>query len=100
MANLTGKRSCSDMTIQEMARVLDRLNGRVGRPVGLPSDHDDKARLRAKIRRQLEALQLPERYAHGIARKMHGHGLDACTAGELTKVIAALHYHQKRQARA
>jgi len=93
---VTGKTSCRDMDLRELGWVLDRLNGRPAHLAVLPSDAEDRARQLGKIQAQLDALELPERYAEGIARKMFNQGLSACTPAQLGRVIAALWYHQRR----
>ena len=96
MQAITGKRSCADMNLKELAAILDRLNGRRGRMMLLPSDADDRQRLIGKITRQLTQANLPDAYADGIAKKMFGQPIKACKLDQLRKVIAALNYHLKR----
>lgn len=95
---LTGHASCSEMSEQDLERVLDHLRGvgfRPRRPVS-----DDRASLVRKVYALLGGR--PVAYAEGILRHMYGerapHHLEWATPTQLRKVVAALEYDRRRHA--
>jgi phage gp16-like protein len=100
---LTGLRHVSEMDHSQRAKVvrhLQRRGAKIGRPAASrPAAGRDA--LLGKIAAQLNAAQLPEVYAEGIAKRMFGvERLAFCTPEMLRKIVAALAYRQAATARA
>ena len=110
----TGKNSLSEMSVSELTRVLDRLNGGAAPATPRRSEWafvfrlpEDRQRLARKLYRLAErigprqspALQVATKaYVEGIARQMVGAEtvLEFCSAELLHKVVQALEIHLKR----
>lgn len=96
---LTGHATCSEMTEQELERVLDHL-----RRAGFRPRRPQPATDRAPLVRKVYALlgDRPVAYAEGILRHMYGehapHHLEWATPTQLRKVVAALEYDRRRHA--
>ena len=95
---LTGHASCSEMTEQDLERIVDHLR-RAGFRPRRPVSED-----RAPLVRKVYALlgDRPVAYAEGILRHMYGeaapHHLEWATPTQLRKVVAALEYDRRRHA--
>lgn len=97
--------SARDLTHVNRQAVLQHLrhlgwrptNIHKGKPTKPPAS---KQALIGKIEAQLSAMKLPWSYAHSIAQRMFN--LDSCSfcdPRQLHKIVAALAYRQKNQAR-
>lgn len=109
---LTGKPSLADMSLPELSRVLDHLNGREQEPTGddwtftfrLAADRKPHAKKIYRLAQRLGALQNPPRpvaskeYVEGIATRMRGcqTRLEFCDADQLHQIVQALEVHLKR----
>ncbi len=102
----TGKSSSADLTGNERARVLLALVHAGWKPKDAktngrpPMVAANSTSLIHKIEAQLTSQKRPWAYAHGIAQRMFKlEKVEHCNPDQLRKVIAALAYDQKRQAR-
>ena len=106
LAQATGKRSCKDMTDNELAAVLNLLQqkgfGADGGAKGYqrtPLHFAEQGAMMRKIGALLAQIGKSWAYAHGIARKMFGvETVQRCDAEQMRKVLAALNYQARREA--
>lgn len=92
---VTGRESCRDMTVDDLHRLLDALNGRA-------RAGEDRRPLLSKLGAICRALDLPwPEYVMGISRQMFGPRAPARvewhTPEQLRKLVAALAIHQARR---
>lgn len=98
---VTGKRSCKDLGVVELMRVLDEM-GRLGfRPTGSkgrrPRVAGHRRRVLAKIEAVLGDLGLGWRYAEALARRMFGQSVIEWLSDEqLMGLMQALVVYQRR----
>lgn len=106
LVQATGKRSCKDMTDNELAAVLNLLQqkgfgadaGAKGYQHTLLHFAEHGAMMR-KIGALLTQMGKSWAYAHGIARKMFGvETVQRCDGEQMRKVLAALNYQARREA--
>ena len=90
----TGKRSASELSAPERARVLARF-----RKLGWLPRPSATAAQRRKIDAILRADGKPPDYAEAIARRMFSRSLRRCDPEQLRAVIAALTYDRQRRER-
>lgn len=102
VAGVESAAACTPAQRRDVIRHLDhKLNPwkANGRPAGAkPKAKPTAAGLLAKIEAQLTAISKPWAYAHGMAKKMFGiERVDWLDADQLTRIVAALTYYQRRQ---
>lgn len=103
---VTGKRSCSDMTIAQLESVLKDMQNSGFKPKATPK-HGKKPdvikrreALMGKIHAMLADMGLHWNYAHGMAESMFGiKRLQFLNDKQLYKVTQALSVHQQRSAK-
>jgi phage gp16-like protein len=115
---LTGKRSAAELTPQERAKVITKMDElgaetaprSTSKPGGQKwvskarvKPSQDKARLIWKIEQLLNELGEKLSYAESILKQMFGDqapaALEWATPEQLRKLVASLTYHKKRKAR-
>ena len=98
---LTGRRSCSDMTLPQLRKVADDL--RLAelrlhpRPVDATRPEDARPKMRAKARALARELGAGDAYLDAIARRQAGVLFADADPQQLRGVIAALYRHAKRK---
>lgn len=103
---VTGKRSCSDMTITQLQEVVKDMESNGFKPKATPK-HGKKPdvitrrkNLMSKIEAILADMGLHWNYAHGMADKMFQiKRLQFLSDNQLYKVTQALSVHQRREAK-
>lgn len=109
---LTGKASLSDMSFEDVSRVLDHLNGKAGTAAGtewsftfrLAADRRAHAKKIYRLAQRVGALMDPPRpvaskeYIEGIATQMRGcqTRLEFCDPEQLHQIVQALEIYLKR----
>lgn len=104
LAATTGLRSCKDMEVWQLERVLQKLE-QLGfaptrsKPERQPLHLAEHTPMINKIGAMLHQSGKSWAYAHGIARKMFGvEMVQRCDGEQMRKVLAALNYQAKREA--
>lgn len=103
---VTGKRSCTDMTIAQLQDVAKDMQNSGFKPKAAPK-HGKKpvvigrrVNLMNKIEAMLADMSLHWNYAHGMADKMFGiKRLQWLNDSQLYKLTQALSVHQQREAK-
>lgn len=103
---VTGKRSCSDMTIAQLESVVKDMQNSGFKPKATPK-HGKKPdvikrrkNLMSKIEAILADMGLHWNYAHGMGDKMFGiKRLQWLNDSQLYKLTQALSVHQQREAK-
>ena len=104
LAATTGLRSCKDMEVWQLERVLQKLERlgfapTRGKPERQPLHLAEHTPMINKIGAMLHQSGKSWAYAHGIARKMFGvETVQRCDGEQMRKVLAALNYQAKREA--
>lgn len=106
LAQATGKRSCKDMSDNELAAVLNLLQQKgFGTEAGAkayqrtPLHFAEHGAMMRKMGALLTQMGKSWAYAHGIARKMFNvDTVQRCDGEQMRKVLAALNYQAKREA--
>lgn len=103
---VTGKRSCSDMTIAQLQDVVKDMESRGFKPKAAkthgkkPDVITRRKNLMSKIEAILADMGLHWNYAHGMADKMFQiKRLQFLSDNQLYKVTQALSVHQRREAK-
>lgn len=103
---VTGKRSCSDMTIAQLQDVVKDMESRGFKPKATkkhgkkPDVIKRRKALMSKIHATLTDMGLHWNYAHGMADKMFQiKRLQFLSDNQLYKVTQALSVHQRREAK-
>jgi len=110
LLRVTGKSSCSQMSIAERGKVLDALQGQGfvptrqdksvyhHRPRDTREPAESKGAMLGKVEALLADAKRPWDYAHGLAKKMFGvDRLEFLRDGQLHKLIAALQIDANRR---
>lgn len=97
-------RTAADLDSHGRQAVLNHMSARGWKPkrarARRPHVVDHRTALVVKIRAQLDDLGVPQTYGDGIARRMFKvDRWEWCDAQQLRKIVAALAYRQKRQAK-
>ena len=104
LAAATGLRSCKDMEIWQLERVLQKMERlgfapTRGKPERQPLHLVEHTPMINKMGALLHEMGKSWAYAHGIARKMFGvETVQRCDGEQMRKVLAALNYQAKREA--
>lgn len=104
LVQATGKRSCKDMTDNELAAVLNLLQQKgFGADAGAkgyqhtPLHFAEQGAMMRKMGALLTQMGKSWAYAHGIARKMFNvDTVQRCDGEQMRKVLAALNYQARR----
>lgn len=100
----TGLRSCKEMEIWQLERVLQKMERlgfapARGKPERQPLHFEEHTPMINKIGAMLHQSGKSWAYAHGIARKMFNvETVQRCDGEQMRKVLAALNYQAKREA--
>lgn len=105
---VTGKRSAAELTAAQRKAVIEEMERQGGKTLARSQGarvkpSEDKAPLLKKVYKLLYVLDLSIEYAEGILKKMFKDKaptkLEWATPGQLHKLVAALEYHKKREAK-
>lgn len=104
LARVTGKQSAAHLNRGQRIMVIEYMRKIGFKPLDREKPRPKGAADRGPMHRKIAALLrdggYPDSYADGIAKKMFGiDSVKFCQPDQLRKIIAALTYNQRRQAR-
>ena len=89
-----GARSCSDMTVAQLSRVMDAVRAAGGPP---PAPVGSARAMRGRALAIARRIGRGEAWLGGIARRQWDKPLDDLTATEMRAVVAAAHRQARRE---